>query len=68
MVVGGYSPSVPNGLLHDVELISPTKGNACTKRVRPLPGTWYDLETHLEKDSATLGMTGETTPLKEHEQ
>ena len=58
MVVGGYSDKVPNGLLHDVELISPAKGNACTKRVRPLPGTIFDVGTHLERDSATLGMTG----------
>lgn len=60
MVVGGYSPTLPNGLLADVELISPSKGNACTKRVRPLPGVWYDVGTHLEKESASLGMTGTT--------
>ena len=38
MVVGGYNFNATNGLISDVELVSTTKGNACSKRVRPLPG------------------------------
>ena len=39
MVVGGYNFNATNGLISDVELVSATAGNACSKRVRPLPGT-----------------------------
>ncbi len=59
MVAGGYNADAPNGLLHDVELVSPTPGNLCSKRVRPLPGRRFDLVTHVEKESATLGLTGQ---------
>ena len=39
MVVGGYNFNATNGLISDVELVSTKAGNACSKRVRPLPGT-----------------------------
>ena len=38
MVVGGYNFNATNGLISDVELVSTTQGNTCSKRVRPLPG------------------------------
>ena len=38
MVVGGYNFNATNGLISDVELVSTNEGNACSKRVRPLPG------------------------------
>lgn len=60
MVVGGYSPTVPNGLLNDVEIISTKRNNVCTKRARPLPTRFFDVVTHIEKDGARLGMTGKT--------
>ena len=39
MVVGGYNSNATNGLINDVELVSATEGNACSRRVRPLPGS-----------------------------
>ncbi len=59
MVAGGYNDGTPNGLTHDVELVSSSPGNKCTKRARPITGKWYDLGTHVETDAATLGMVGE---------
>ena len=55
MVAGGLNKNIPNGLTSDVELISTKAGNVCTKRVRPLPGKYYDIEGRVEKESATLG-------------
>ena len=47
MVVGGYNFNATNGLISDVELVSTTKGNACSKRVRPLPGVNFDCEINF---------------------
>ena len=58
MVVGGYNQDIPNGLTNDVEMLSLTPNNLCTKRARPLPTRAFDFGTHIEKDAATLGMTG----------
>lgn len=59
MVVGGYNKNLPNGLTNDIELLSTTPNNLCTKRVRPLPTKYFDVVTHIEKEAATLGMTGQ---------
>ncbi len=41
MVAGGYNDETPNGLTDDVELVSSTPGNLCSKRVRPITGRKY---------------------------
>eukprot|EP00095_Tigriopus_kingsejongensis_P000444 maker-scaffold492_size156171-snap-gene-0.17 protein:Tk00444 transcript:maker-scaffold492_size156171-snap-gene-0.17-mRNA-1 annotation:"AT19278p" len=61
MVVGGYNEEFFNGLLRDVELISPEPGNLCTKRVRPLLGRSFNISGNIEFEAATLGMTGQVT-------
>ena len=61
MVVGGYNQNETNGLLRDVELLSTSPNNFCTKRVAPLPGRAFDVETHISYEAATLGMTGQVT-------
>ncbi len=59
MVVGGYTDqNPPNFLTHDVEILSPTPDNTCSKRVQPLPGQWFNFTTHLETNAALLGLTG----------
>ena len=60
MVVGGYNSDVPNGLLDDVEVISPKEGNVCTKRVSPTGPAerCFNIDGNVECEAASLGMTG----------
>ncbi len=38
MVAGGFDDGASNGVTHDVELISSTPNNKCSKRVAPISG------------------------------
>ena len=63
MVVGGYNSDVPNGLLDDVEVISPRQGNVCTKRVSPTGPAerCFNIDGNVECEASSLGLTGITS-------
>ena len=64
MVYGGYgqyNATQPKGLLNDVELISTTKKNICSKHVRPVYGRAYVIGDIIENEAQTLGAVGTYT-------